>query len=225
MRAEPPDRIVTARAPARPRAQVLLLHGGAAHGLNPVDGRSLALRRTGAMLRAVAPRLTEAGVVVSMLRFTVKGWNGTQASPVADVRWAVAELRAEHPDLPVVLLGHSMGARAAAWAADAPGVVGAVGLAPWFPKDDPVAALAGTHLVAAHGGRDRITSPRHTRRFVERAADVAASARYVDMGSLGHYMLRGSARWNDVAVTETLGSLDRVRGNEGTDVGGITLPE
>ncbi|MGO4258405.1 alpha/beta hydrolase [Marmoricola sp. RAF53] len=225
MPVEPSDRIVTAPAPARPRAQVLLLHGGAQHGQVPVDGRSLAVHRTRAMLRAVAPRLTDAGVAVSMLRFTVKGWNGTRASPVDDVRWAVAALRAEHPDLPVVLLGHSMGARASAWAADAPGVVGVVGLAPWFPKDDPVGALAGKHLVAAHGGRDRITSPRHTRRFVERATDVAASARYVEMGSLGHYMLRGAGHWNDVAVTETLDILDRVRGHEGTDVGGITLPE
>ena len=34
---------------------------------------------------------------------------------------------------------------------------------------DPVTALAGSHLVAVHGTRDRITSPRATRRYVDRA--------------------------------------------------------
>ena len=217
------DRLWVAPVAADARGLVLMMHGGAQHGERDVDGRSLALRRTRAMRAAIAPGLRRAGVATAVLRFTAKGWHaraagGAEPSPVRDARAALADLHTAHPDLPIVLLGHSMGARTGAWAADAPGVVGVVGLAPWFPQDDPVEALAGRHLVAVHGNRDRITSPRHSRRYVERAAEVAASARYVDMGPLGHYMLRGAARWNRVAVTETVGVLDR-------HVGGVTLPD
>ena len=64
----------------------------------------------------------------------------------------------------------------------------------------PSHTLAGRSLVAAHGRRDRITSYAETRRYVERARDVAADATLHDMGALGHYMLTGVDRWNDVAL-------------------------
>lgn len=224
----------TAPLPDRLVGQVLMLHGGAQHGHQPVDGRSLALRRTQAMFVAIAPRLRAAGVGASLLRFSVKGWQpgptatGTTGvrdehdpSAVTDTRAALDQLAGRHPGLPVVLVGHSMGARAAVHAAGHPAVVGVVGLAPWLTGDDPVRPLAGRHLVAAHGRRDRITSPRQTRAYVERAAAVAASARFVDMGGLGHYMLAGLRRWNTVAVEETLAIL-AAAGEP--DVGTITSP-
>ena len=104
------------------------------------------------------------------------------SDPVADARWALAEVRRELGDLPVCLLGHSMGARTAVHVADEQHVVGVVGLAPWWPADEPVDALRGKRLVGAHGRRDRITSYRQSARFVARAADVAASAELRDMG-------------------------------------------
>ena len=82
--------------------------------------------------------------------------------------------------------------------------------------------LAGKHLVAAHGRRDRITNARATAAYVQRAREVAASARFVDMGPLGHYLVKGVRRWNATAVTECLAVLDR--GIGGT-VSGITSPE
>ena len=46
------DRLWTGRLPANPRGLVLLLHGGAEHGLSEVDHRSLAYRRTRLMAAA-----------------------------------------------------------------------------------------------------------------------------------------------------------------------------
>jgi dienelactone hydrolase len=122
--------------------------------------------------------------------------------------------------VPLYLLGHSMGARTAARVADAPGVAGVVALAPWLPADDPIEPLRGKHLIAAHGRRDKITSARQTRRYVDHAAEVAASARFVDMGRLGHYMLRGAGAWNDTAVGAVLDLVGQ--GCPDPNVGGIT---
>lgn len=218
------EQLHVGRVPASARGLVLMLHGGAEHGPQEIDHRSLAYRRTRWMLTSISGRLADAGAAVALLRFTVKGWQARPAGsgatdahagraevppPVADARAALQRLRGEHPGLPIVLLGHSMGARTAVRVADDPAVVGVVGLAPWLPPDDPVAALAGRHLVAAHGSRDRITNARATARYVERAARVAASARFIDMGPLGHYMLAGVRRWNATAVSATLDVLDR----------------
>ncbi|MGH3345722.1 MAG: alpha/beta hydrolase, partial [Nocardioides sp.] len=98
----------------------------------------------------------------------------------------------------------SMGARTAVQVADDPLVRGVVALAPWFPPDEPVAALAGKRLVAAHGRRDRITSARATRGYVERARRAGAEASYVDMGRVGHYLLRRVGAWNELALTSSL---------------------
>jgi predicted esterase len=198
----------------RPHGVVLMLHGGGPDSVQPVDDRSASWRRSAWMMGHIAGRVERAGMSLWLLRYGVRGWNGRLDSPapVEDARWALDEIRGEYAELPVVLLGHSMGARTAVWAADDPSVVGVVGLAPWLPPDDPVAPLAGKQLVAAHGRRDRITNARATERYVRRAAPVAQSARFVDMGGLGHYMLTGVRRWNATAATETIGLLDRVSG-------------
>jgi predicted esterase len=182
---------------------VLVLHGGKPRSDRVIGPTSASWRRAAWLRRAIVPQAHAAGVGVWLTRYRVRGWNGG-AAPVADARWALEELRSAHGDVPVVLLGHSMGARVAVHAADDPSVVGVVGLAPWWSADDPVATLAGRALRAAHGRRDRITSFRETSRYVDRARSVAASVELHDMGGLGHYMLAGSRRWHDVALTSVL---------------------
>lgn len=190
--------------PAGARAVVLLLHGGAVSSTRAVDRRSLSWQRARRLYDDVRRPLLDDGLGLALLRFGVKGWNerlGPEPSPVADARWALAQIEAGH-DAPVVILGHSMGARTGAAVADHPSVRGLVALAPWFPANEPVAGLRGKALRAAHGRTDRITSARLTRAFVERAErqHPGADASFTDMGAVGHYLLRGVRAWNRFAI-------------------------
>jgi predicted alpha/beta-hydrolase family hydrolase len=203
-----PDRELHRLDPAhRPNGVVLMLHGGQATSHEPVDDRSASWRRSRWMQRQIATRTHDEGSAVWLLRYSRRGWNagvGPHPSPVPDARWALDEVRRRLGSLPVVLLGHSMGARTAVAVADDPQVTGVVALAPWFPSGEPVGPLAGRRLAAAHGRADRITSFRATAEFVRRAEEVAASAELIDMGPVGHYMFRRLRTWNDVAANRSL---------------------
>lgn len=194
----------------RPAGLVLMLHGGQESSLDPVDERSASWRRSLWMQRQLARRARRSDVALWLLRYRHRGWNagsGPVPSPVPDARWALDEVRRELGPLPVVLLGHSMGARTAVAVADDPSVSGVVALAPWLPSGEPVGPLAGKRLAAAHGRTDRITSFAQTETFVRRAASVAASAELSDMGPVGHYMLRRVRAWNDFAISRSLAFL------------------
>jgi alpha-beta hydrolase superfamily lysophospholipase len=193
----------TLHAVDAPRATVLVLHGGKDRSRAEVTARSLSWQRAAALGRTLGRRLHDEGVAVQLLRYRTAGWNGGR-DRIDDARWALGQIGTSTGEAPVVLVGHSMGGRTACRVADDRRVLGVVALAPWLPADDPVAALAGKELHAAHGRRDRITRARDTRAYVQRAAEVAGAASFTDMGDRGHYLLSGIHAWNSF-------TLDRVR--------------
>jgi pimeloyl-ACP methyl ester carboxylesterase len=187
-----------------PEAMVLVLHGGKDRSRAAVTGRSLSWQRAAALGRTLGRHLHDDGVGVRLLRYRSVGWNVDGADKIADARWALDRIRDAAGEVPVVLVGHSMGGRTACHTADHPLVRGVVALAPWLPPDESVATLTGKEIHAAHGRRDRITRARDTRAYVERAAEVASAASFTDMGDRGHYLLTGIHAWNRFAE-------DRVR--------------
>lgn len=188
----------------RTEAVVLVLHGGAESGIRPVPPWRPAYLRMVPIARALHRAGAAHGVEVRLLRNRIYGWNGSAESPLADARWALARIRAEHPGLPVVLVGHSMGGRVALRVADDESVRGVCALAPWTPPGEPVAALAGRALLVVHGTRDRTTVPAESLAFSERAASVAARVARFEVRGSDHAMLRRAPVWTRLTTAFTL---------------------
>ncbi|MGW4064597.1 alpha/beta hydrolase [Amycolatopsis sp. NPDC004747] len=200
------------RARGTTRAVVLVLHGGAERGTGRVPPWKLAYVRMVPIARAVHRAGRKSGVEVRLVRNRRYGWNAPAEDPVEDARWALARIHADHPGLPVVLVGHSMGARVALRVADDPAVRGVCALAPWTPRGEPVGAVAGRSVLIAHGTRDRMTSPAESHAFAERATGVAARVARFELANEGHAMLRRARVWTRLTVAFTL---DLLAGDDG----------
>ncbi|MEU0790829.1 alpha/beta fold hydrolase [Amycolatopsis sp. NPDC005961] len=205
--------------PARGRTEavVLVLHGGAERGTGSVPPWKLAYLRMVPIARALHRAGRKNGVEVRLLRNRRYGWNAPAMDPLDDARWALERIRADHPGLPVVLVGHSMGARVALRVADDPDVRGVCALAPWTPRGEPVDAVAGRSVLIVHGTRDRMTSPVESHAFAERAEGVAARVARFEIANEGHAMLRRSSVWTRLTIAFTLevlagGTGDELRG-------------
>jgi len=199
------DRYTT---PDSPRAIVLLLHGGQQRNVEPVENKHASWWRMALMARSLRRFARRNEIALSLLQYRLRGWNSeTDPAPVRDARWALEQLAAEHPGVPVVLVGHSMGGRTACRAADDPAVVGVVGLAPWLPPGEPNDAIAGRYLRVLHGTTDRWTSPAASKAYVERSRHLAASATWHPLEGAGHFMARHLSTWRrfvEDSVTEIL---------------------
>ena len=140
-----------------PRAAVLVLHGGKAESRAPVETAHVTVRRMQPFARDLAALGDD--LAVAQLRYRVRGWNTTGADALNDVEFALGVLDARFRGVPIVLVGHSMGGRAALRSAGHPAVRGVVALAPWLPGAEPIEQLADRDLVvltAAFLGRTRL---------------------------------------------------------------------
>jgi len=186
-----------------------VLHGGAADSTMQVAPLSLAVLRLVPVARAIAREIPTAAVY--RLRFSVRGWNGDGAGVLGDARWALSEIARRHPDLPIVVVGHSLGGRVAMHVVDAPGVIGAVGLAPWVEPTDPIDQVAGMPLAVIQGTNDRMVPEPSTRAWLRRAEEAGARVDSTLIEGAGHAMLRYFRRWHRLAadgVTSVLASAE-----------------
>jgi dienelactone hydrolase len=189
---------------------VLVLHGGTVRSKAPVHRTNPAYLRMRPFAAAVTRRAGRDGVDgigALLLRDRVRGWNGEDADPVTDAIWALERIEQRYGQIPVVLLGHSMGGRAALRAAGHPTVTGVVALAPWIPEGEPVTQIEGRSVLIAHGELDTVTAPADSRAYVERAKADGADIEYREIPGGKHAMLADASTWHGLAAEFAVGHL------------------
>jgi pimeloyl-ACP methyl ester carboxylesterase len=188
--------LVEVQSPREPRAQVLVLHGGASRPGSPeVSPTQLSVLRMVPVARRIA-QVRKDLTVVRLLN-SRRGWD-TERTPVADVDWALGVLRDRYGLLPTCLVGHSLGGRAALLAGDRDGVRGVVALNPWvYPYDD--ADLSGRRVLIVHGTEDRV-APLERARAVARNLSRRTQVDLVEVPGGKHAMLRHGAAFERAAA-------------------------
>jgi dienelactone hydrolase len=176
-------------------SDAVFAHGGTVASVEPPRERALSLVRMRAIQEAVSRAAGGRGVEAYVVRYRVAGWNGSAADAHADVRWSLDRVRAEHGDVPVVLVGHSMGGRAVLRAGGEPQVGAVCALAPWTPPGEPVAHLRDRTVAILHGRGDRWVPAALSAEFAARAQEAGAHvARFTVAG--GHSMIRRAILWH-----------------------------
>ena len=180
-------RLLPVREPDRPEGAVLVLHGGASRGEQMrVSPTQLSVLR----MVPIAKRVALAGrgrLATYRLLNSRRGWDAHH-TPVKDVRWALQQVHERYADVPVALVGHSLGGRAALLAGDHEAVRSVVALNPWIHPSDR-ADLRGRRVLFVHGDDDRIALPERAQglaRRLERTTDVA----WLTVEGAKHAMLR-----------------------------------
>jgi dipeptidyl aminopeptidase/acylaminoacyl peptidase len=186
-------------------AAVLLLHGGQVASTELVRPWSLPLARMRMFVSPLQNRSGTSGVAVALLRDRHRGWNGTAADAAVDALWALDRIAERFGPVPVVVVGHSMGGRAALRAAGHSSVTGVAALAPWVPDGEPVQQLAGRTVLIAHGDLDRQVDPAESLAYAKRAREAGVRICRLRLEGSGHMLLSRLADWNLLATDFALG--------------------
>ena len=200
----PDPRLIAVNQPTDPVAAVLVLHGGASRGESvAVSPSQLSVIRMIPIANRVA-RAGGGGLAVFRLLNSTRGWNATK-TPVDDAHWALDEIASRTGGLPVGLIGHSLGGRAALLTTGDPAVRSVVALAPWvYPTDS--ADVTGRRVLIVHGDGDRIAQPSRSAaaaRNLARTGEVG----YITIEGGKHAMLRHHGRFDGYAAAFTAACL------------------
>ena len=200
-------RLIETAAPQDPAGAVLVLHGGASRrGEAAVSPTQLSVVR---MIPIAARVARESGGRLAVFRLlnTHRGWD-SQHTPVQDVQWALEQMRQRFGDqLPIALIGHSLGGRAALLSAGAEGVRSVVALAPWvYPNDATGLDATGRRILFVHGARDRVAKASSS------AAVAATMSRTAEVGFVTitdgkHAMLRHGSEFERLASDFTMATM------------------
>ncbi|MFJ9543225.1 alpha/beta fold hydrolase [Streptomyces sp. NPDC101225] len=198
--------LIVRHAPRGPAsAAIITLHGGSELNHRAARPWQLAALRMHPVLRAAAGTASR-DVLLGRVRYRHRGWN--DGDPADDTLRALDELRRRAGDAPTILVGHSMGGRAALRCASHPLVRGVLALAPWCPPQDSARHLDGVRLVFLHGDQDRVTPLAESADYVRRAREAGAAAGMVLVGGGDHAMLRRVGDWHR-ATAEIVGQMLR----------------
>lgn len=196
------SKLIEVHVPSRPQAAVLVLHGGGSREKGvAVSPTQLSVLRMIPIARRVA-RADRRRLAVFRVLNSVRGWD-TDHTPADDVTWALGQVAERLGDLPVGLVGHSLGGRAAIVCADRPTVTSVVALAPWVYADDGAVDAGGVRVLIAHGTQDRVASPERSAAAAERMRATAKSLSYVRVAGAKHAMLARHGVFSDLAARFT----------------------
>ncbi|ANP49063.1 pimeloyl-ACP methyl ester carboxylesterase [Streptomyces griseochromogenes] len=191
---------------------VLLLPGG-----EEVSARRPSLVRATAFARSLGRRFARAGreegLAVHSVHYRYRGWNGSEAHPAEDARWAADEVVRRYGDVPVCLVGLDMGGRAALRAGGHEAVSSVVAVAPWLPEEDvaapaePVKQLVGRRVLIVHGTNDERSDPELSFRLAARAKKVNREVCRFEVHSDGHGLHQHRDEVLNLAVDFVMGAL------------------
>jgi pimeloyl-ACP methyl ester carboxylesterase len=193
-------RLIETNVPLRPRAVVLVLHGGAGRRRSArVSPTQLSVLRT----LPIAARLAHTArreLAVLRVQNSVRGW-GVAHTPVRDVEWALSRVRERFgTDLPVGLVGHSLGGRAALWSAIDLQVHSVVGLATWVHATEALPPLPGRQVLLVHGDEDRIARRSNAAAAAVRLQASAGTVGFVTVRGGRHSMVRRQGTFDGLAA-------------------------
>jgi pimeloyl-ACP methyl ester carboxylesterase len=193
------------RPPVAARAVAVLLHGGTVTGAEPPRPNGLAALRMRTFEQTLLRRGAQHGLVVGTVRYRHRGWRA--GGQIDDAFGAVNVAATRYPGVPIMLVGHSLGARVALRCAAGPGVVGVVALAPWLPPDEPVAHLAGRDILIIHGDGDRVCDPAYSLAYARRAVTVARRLARFEVLRGEHTLLARGRVYHQLTRVFTLATL------------------